>query len=731
MIKVLSLNVTMVICTFDIMCFSEMSTSNTENNTTEVCATEVSGSIQSAGFSSEQSQVSEVEETRQNDDTESTPDSSISLSDLSGSKLNDKPDTFGLLKNTATSERETAVLLGGLHSNNNTPTECQKSNSKTKCITLAKPSSGQGNSLKLVWEKNRLTARNIVHSVSRQDGCAVISNQNHSHKDKQVVQTNLMKSNLESMSTKEKLVGNVCRENVLSCNKYPTLLPKVPQPVFIVSPAFDGNVTLVTQNINILPRPREILPKVSPGMEQCSAPVLQKPASHQLYENNNSQVERTKTATKRASSGTQTVSPKKRVRRAAAETQTTGDYILKKAMRSANVPIIKQSKGSQVSPRAKVKRKASCQTNHTQTATGGSPEHKKRSVDSTGIALCTEQTSLQTSSSLESVSSQTGEPVSPTQIAAMETQTCIPCGGSILETSASNTKPVESTSTQTFQTYQYKNLPTQDSQIQTKLSMNMSLASCDSIDLQCLEELGITSGLASDVNTLPDNLFSGSQGNIGTLVQAETAIDRNLAELESSSKPMRQLPENNLELGGTVNAASVTNSVSVQTGVDPLQDCNNGLPTAEMQAQTSVENFDLPAFLSTEVQTTNFDQLYSNSIETQTAGDDVLSALLSHMETQTNEEDISWMDFGFTDIQTQTCDGLRLSPLPAVHVQTQTSVDQRHHIQIQAGYSEHSSDMANTRSADNETQTLFDMNLTDSHTQTSWNDLLKIVKELD
>ena len=123
------------------------------------------------------------------------------------------------------------------------------------------------------------------------------------------------------------------------------------------------------------------------------------------------------------------------------------------------------------------------------------------------------------------------------------------------------------------------------------------------------------------------------------------------------------------------------------------------------------DNFD---FLNTESQTGDLDPDYMH-METQTSIEDIFDQLLSNMETQTSDDVFG--DMEFTDIHTQTT--MRPEPsssFDSSSTETQTSL----HTLVQAT---NMAEFSNT-----ETQTLFtgiDFNtsLADSHTQTTWNDL--------
>ncbi len=98
--------------------------------------------------------------------------------------------------------------------------------------------------------------------------------------------------------------------------------------------------------------------------------------------------------------GTQTAASTHRV---GAQTQTAGDYILRSAMQSADIPIHRESRACQVSPRAKVKRPSRLDISDIEIQTNEhlSPRHfrkrtkRNNSVETHEIAVCTSPLDLE------------------------------------------------------------------------------------------------------------------------------------------------------------------------------------------------------------------------------------------------------------------------------------------------------------------------------------------------
>ncbi|XP_064625216.1 ATM interactor-like [Lineus longissimus] len=354
--------------------------------------------------------------------------------------------------------------------------------------------------------------------------------------------------------------------------------------------------------------------------------------------------------------------------RTSAETQTTGDYVLMKAMQSANIPIQKESRGAQVSPRARVrgvKRTLPTQMTSTSVQTGTDAHPILRRKRRKKLPKASDAASASTSSTV----SQATSPAFPMPdlldfgFSDCETQTM----ALIEELEASL---AASTSTQTRESY-LANPLAEPVMPQPPLPMQTIETQTLSVDTG----VDTTEGF-SLLNFL--NTADGSNDHQDSGVQTPSipSFDHTLT-LEN---PVR-LPD-----------ASLSMELPPQQLQPVMNVLNPGGSLYDASAQT------------TEV---------STAIQTQTI-DTMFSQLLSNMETQTSD-DLPLLELGFADNQTQT-------PFDLDLIESQANVETQTALHVSA------SNTNNVQSIDTETQTLFpNLTLTDSHTQTSLADLEKFM----
>ncbi len=395
---------------------------------------------------------------------------------------------------------------------------------------------------------------------------------------------------------------------------------------------------------------------------------------------------------------TQTATGSKQSDFSAAHTQTTGDYILRTAMETALIPTQTESRASQVSPRAKVKKRVkSTQSSETQTqASSPKPCRKRRKQKKVADYLA----------SKEATTTNTGVQ---------------PMGDSGLFHLSSNTPS-------------WPDLPVTDTQTQT---------------LALLEELEATLGESISTQTRESFLANSCHKNqttssaVATNTQASCMNDTHQAAdkslLNSGELPdlgfMSDLDQASISSDSPSHVPKLSKRQMTDSGTDPLlsaqvadiytereeRDSHSlNLPDPEtllkinsptlanatnVETQTSAVDVGAPELLTSAVQTSQFGPAFTNT-ETQTAEDEMLNEFFSNMETQTTHDFLD--DFGtFSDMErATTLEGL--DSLDLTHVETQTN------LQTVASATNPS------QLTDMETQTLFpSLDLTDSHTQTT------------
>ena len=384
-----------------------------------------------------------------------------------------------------------------------------------------------------------------------------------------------------------------------------------------------------------------------------------------------------------------------------AETQTNGNVILTQAMEAAQVPVVSPLQHN--SPRVikLQKRHKPSVTSETQTMTSSGRKRRRGNVRE----KC--DTSVNTDALLAGAQTRALQDVTVEaqtrplhSVAVQEIQTDSECVTSLpcIEDMA---RTAESISTQTQDSFLSSHqqpssthqqvLGARDCEMQTHLHMHMTVDACNTHDVRSLQAIGL--------NPHPNTVTSPRGGNPLLTEQPSSFVTSHAASQQVTS-----------------------------------------LAQASSSTESAFE--DAPPMLSSGRDASPSQSLILDVVETSTS---LLDDVISDIQTQTMDigvgdgsvfgvdddvdDDEFWRNFRLIDSHTQTTD----AATPAVDL-LMTSHDnmahqQQQHVEIQASIHHMTSQGAEVMSSDIETQTLFD-ELTDSHTQTSWSDLMQFMQEL-
>ena len=358
-----------------------------------------------------------------------------------------------------------------------------------------------------------------------------------------------------------------------------------------------------------------------------------------------------------------------------AETQTFGDVILTQAMQAGQVPFMASPVTPQprhTTPRRKRAKPAKSVTSETQTVTSQSllKRRRRNAREKCDMSVNTDTPKV----SRDRVSHR---PLHPS-VAVQEIQTDAECVTSLpsLEDIA---RTAESISTQTQDSFlshhqQQQVMRARDSEMQTRLHMHMTVDACTTHDVRSLQAIGL------GPNTPVSTPTVDASPHANPLIAAH---------------PMRFVTSDASHLSHFDDPTLMASSVPLTSSASRLFDVS--VPT--------------PSMLDDVI----------NDIQTQTSdigvGDD-------------NVDDEFWRNFDLIDSHTQTNDALTPASFSMTSPTDMTS-QQQQHVEIQASIHHMTSQGADVVSSDIETQTLFGAALTDSHTQTSWKDLMQIVGNLE
>ena len=418
---------------------------------------------------------------------------------------------------------------------------------------------------------------------------------------------------------------------------------------------------------------------------------------------------------RRYHSSTQTLAVKRK--RNVAQTQTTGDFILRRAMHSANIPIRTASTGCQMSPMTEPIRWCGVNTDSDATQTLV-PRTAYRQRDTNLIDVdC---------------------PVSVGQVTASVSQEAMNVGLSTISVGQA-TVSVSQATVSVGQATVSASQP-------TVTSVDAACGKWDMPPGGSTWDLPLPETMSTLTSTLTSNQLDTETQTMVLLEELHASLAESISTqtfesfLETAATTPSYLEERPQNSTQTQTRHSVLSPAPCLTPADSL--CHTALTVCtpdplfggcstddlvlsgkylsqsnlvstrgQQEAPLLADNFD---FLNTESQTGDLDPDYMH-METQTSIEDIFDQLLSNMETQTTDDVFG--DMEFTDIHTQTT--MRPEPsssFDSSSTETQTSL----HTLVQAT---NMAEFSNT-----ETQTLFtgiDFNTTlaDSHTQTTWNDL--------
>ena len=358
-----------------------------------------------------------------------------------------------------------------------------------------------------------------------------------------------------------------------------------------------------------------------------------------------------------------------------AETQTFGDVILTQAMQAGQLPFMASPVTPQprhTTPRRKRAKPAKSVTSETQTVTSQSLLKRRRRGAREKCDM-----SVNTDTPKVSRDRVSHRPLHPS-VAVQEIQTDAECVTSLpsLEDIA---RTAESISTQTQDSFlshhqQQQVMRARDSEMQTRLHMHMTVDACTTHDVRSLQAIGL------GPNTPVSTPTVDASPHANPLIAAQ---------------PMRFVTSDASHLSHFDDPTLMASSVPLTSSASRLFDVS--VPT--------------PSMLDDVI----------NDIQTQTSdigvGDD-------------NVDDEFWRNFDLIDSHTQTNDALTPANF-AMTSPTDMASQQQQHVEIQASIHHMTSQVADVVSSDIETQTLFGAALTDSHTQTSWKDLMQIVGNLE
>ena len=449
----------------------------------------------------------------------------------------------------------------------------------------------------------------------------------------------------------------------------PTILPKPNMLLVSLNPQMQPSQIFYIADASLRraapERPIAIAPKPSRSQTSSSAPsgeslrscALDLSLSKKTREIQTDPVKvrlRSKQPAHKMTMSTQTSLSHRRIN--VAQTQTTGDFILKQAMHNADIPTRKESKGSQVSPRAKLKR-AHVQSSHTQTI-GNQRSTRKRQRksdqhDTSSAAASTYHQSLFPTVSLAEVAASTPG----------------------LLTLASTQGTVSQASTGTFTNIDG---PMSNNETQTLLE-ELEATLAESISTQTLESYLADSGDGQMLDCSGQRQHSGVQTHCSLIgnqpEEMQTADQSVLCSLDFASPntpPSAGLFSDRLSLVPYNTDTSLASASNMLTDSDSNQATNS-------KSQQTVE-FSLDALtdgdmLSTaETQTSSSDLDISSLLNTSSSHSQTMSLIsYMHMETQTGNDEGALQDF-FNNMHTQTSDEY-LTNLSFSDIETQTSLN--------------------------------------------------------
>ena len=409
----------------------------------------------------------------------------------------------------------------------------------------------------------------------------------------------------------------------------------------------------------------------------------------------------------RAIAGTQTVKKTKIVMET--ETQTSGDYILRKAMKSANILTDNKSCGThffphvqqrsyksapnstqtvEEIPKKSLKRRSRNKSMHNSTQTIGEPplkKHKPRKTKTVAWQTEPEEIPLPSDQMVQSIETiHTGEllgpvlsvrEVNPNQTAQtpqVQTQSEQSQLGTSINTDALQLSSIE---TQTLQSLTLSHNTTQTQTLWDELEKTLA----ESISTQTFHD-----PLGESISTQTFDSFLATNNNTSTdrdsfSATNRTVLDRGASMIDQSHNSSFNDPPHNVSFSEQSQNASFDSSFTQGSASrDPII----GSPVGHMtnMGHFGVQTDESPLsnfFASSSAQTSLFDDTAAfTSIETQTVDDMFEQLLLSNMHTQTADNFLDSLEL--TDIQTQTYATMDMNNSFESSTQTRVSLDTSH-----------------------------------------------------
>ena len=434
--------------------------------------------------------------------------------------------------------------------------------------------------------------------------------------------------------------------------------------------------------------------------KRCSLPEVKKDAISVGIQTSN--VRKSKSI-----AGTQTVKKTKIVMET--ETQTSGDYILRKAMKSANITTQNKSCGtprmykssSQNSTQTidevqkkSLKRRNRTKSTNSSTQTFEEPptkKHKPRRTKTVAWQTEPDEIPLPSNQVVQSIQTvHTGELLGPVL--------------SVREIQPHPARPISTSSAQTQIDTSFSSDALQLSSIETQTLQSLGLSRSTTETQTLLDELEKTLAESISTQTFPDPL--GESTSTQTFDSFLSANNSLMTHTFGTSPENSNMNDSSTEMGNNFGTQSQSESFSPSFSRDPIIGSSSSHVTNMGHFGVQTDESPLSNFLSSSVQTSLFDDTTAfTSIETQTV-DDMFEQLLSNMHTQTTNNFLDSLEL--TDMQTQTNVTMEMDSSFETSTQTQVSMDTSFGSSHAESQTSVTIDTSNP-SLDTETQTLVSM----------------------
>ena len=375
----------------------------------------------------------------------------------------------------------------------------------------------------------------------------------------------------------------------------------------------------------------------------------------------------------RSIAGTQTVKKTKMVMET--ETQTSGDYILRKAMKSANITTQNKSCGthrmykssSQNSTQTtdevhkkSLKRRSRTKSTNSSTQTFEEPptkKHRPRRTKTVAWQTEPEEIPLPSNQAVQSIQTvHTGELLGPVlsvrEIHLHPPRPSTSSAQTQIDTSfTSDALQLSSIETQTLQSLGFSRSTTETQTLWDELEKTLA----ESISTQTFQD-----PLGESTSTQTFNSFLSANNSL-------------ISDSFGTSPGTVHRDDTNRVTGTNFMTPSQNESFNPSFSRDPIIGSSSSHVTNMGHFGVQTDESPLSNFLSSSVQTSLFDDTTAfTSIETQTV-DDMFEQLLSNMHTQTTSNFLDSLEL--TDIQTQTNVTMEMDSSFETSTQTQVSMD--------------------------------------------------------